>query len=55
MYFIMLDLIVKASVKASLPDHNVSSDFYDALDEGVAELLEIQLTPICTVTDEGVT
>lgn len=36
----MADLIVKAAVKEALDDMNVSSDFYDALDEEVAELLE---------------
>ncbi|HET7324277.1 MAG TPA: DUF1931 domain-containing protein [Halococcus sp.] len=36
----MADLIVKAAVKDELSDMNVSSDFYDALDEEVAELLE---------------
>ena len=36
----MADLIVKAAVKAALSDMNVASDFYDALDEEVAELLE---------------
>ena len=36
----MADLIVKAAVKESLEDMNVASDFYDALDGEVAELLE---------------
>ncbi|MFW5919931.1 MAG: DUF1931 domain-containing protein [Halanaeroarchaeum sp.] len=36
----MADLIVKAAVKDALQDVNVSSDFYDALDDRVAELLE---------------
>ena len=36
----MADLIVKAAVKEALDDKNVSSDFYDALDDRVAELLE---------------
>ena len=36
----MTDLIVKAAVKDELSDMNVSSDFYDALDEEVSELLE---------------
>lgn len=36
----MVDLIVKAAVKDALADHNVASDFYDALDEEVEELLE---------------
>ena len=35
----MADLIVKSSVKESLEGHNVSSDFYDALDDRVQELL----------------
>lgn len=36
----MADLIVKSAVKEALNDHNVSADFYDALDEEVSELLE---------------
>ncbi len=36
----MSDLIVKAAVKDALSDHNVSADFYDALNEEVAELLD---------------
>lgn len=36
----MPDLIVKSNVKESLGTTNVSADFYDALDEEVAELLE---------------
>ena len=36
----MADLIVKAAVKEALDDMNVASDFYDALDGEVAELLE---------------
>lgn len=36
----MADLIVQAAVKEAFADHNVSSDFYDALDEEVEELLE---------------
>lgn len=36
----MADLIVKAAVKEALGDHNVASDFYDALDDEVAGLLE---------------
>ena len=36
----MADLIVKATVKEALDDMNVASDFYDALDEEVDELLE---------------
>ncbi|MFB6195981.1 MAG: DUF1931 family protein [Haloplanus sp.] len=36
----MADLIVKAAVKEAFEDKNVASDFYEALDEEVAELLE---------------
>jgi histone H3/H4 len=36
----MADLIVKAAVKEALDDKNVSSDFYDALDEEVDRLLD---------------
>jgi len=36
----MADLIVKAAVKETLDDMNVASDFYDALDDEVEELLE---------------
>jgi histone H3/H4 len=36
----MADLIVKAAVKEALDDKNVASDFYDALDDEVEELLE---------------
>jgi len=36
----MADLIVKSAVKEALDDQNVSAEFYDALDEEVAELLE---------------
>ncbi|MFB6113894.1 MAG: DUF1931 domain-containing protein [Halodesulfurarchaeum sp.] len=36
----MTDLIVKSNVKEALGDINVSADFYDALDEEVASLLE---------------
>jgi|GEM_PF-248600 histone H3/H4 len=36
----MSDLIVKAVVKDVLSDHNVSADFYDALNEEVTELLD---------------
>ena len=35
----MADLIVKAAVKEALNDMNVASDFYDALDEEVDEIL----------------
>jgi len=36
----MVDLVVKSAVKEALDEHNVASDFYDALDEEVEELLE---------------
>lgn len=36
----MVDLIVKSGVQDALPEHPISSDFYEALDEEVAELLE---------------
>ena len=36
----MADLIVQSAVKDQLEDHNVASDFYDALDKEVAELLD---------------
>ncbi len=36
----MADLIVKAAVKEALDDMNVASDFYNALDDEVEELLE---------------
>lgn len=36
----MADLIVKAAVKEALSNKNVSSDFYDALDGEVQELLD---------------
>ena len=36
----MADTIVKAAVKEELSEMNVSSDFYDALNEEVSELLE---------------
>jgi histone H3/H4 len=36
----MADLIVKAAVKEALDEMNVSSDFYDALDGEVEELLD---------------
>ena len=35
----MADLIVHSTVKEQLADQNVSSDFYDALDSEVADLL----------------
>jgi histone H3/H4 len=36
----MSDLIVKAAVKDETEDYNVSADFYDALNEEIAELLD---------------
>lgn len=36
----MADLVVKAAVKDELEGNNVSSDFYEALDEQVSELVE---------------
>lgn len=36
----MADLIVKAAVKDALGEMNVSSDFYDALDVEVQDLLD---------------
>jgi histone H3/H4 len=36
----MSDLIVKAAVKEALSENNVSADFYDALNEEVAERLD---------------
>ena len=36
----MADLIVKAAVKEELDDMNVASDFYNALDDEVEEILE---------------
>lgn len=36
----MSELIVKSAVKEALEDNNVSSDFYEALDEEVEALLE---------------
>lgn len=36
----MADLIVKSSVKEELDDVNVAQDFYEALDEEVADLLD---------------
>lgn len=35
----MSDVIVKAAVKEALDGHNVSADFYDALDEEVKALI----------------
>lgn len=36
----MADLVVKTAVKDRLSSKNVASDFYDALDEEVADLLD---------------
>jgi len=36
----MADLVVKAAVKDELADKNVSSDFYEALDEEVEAILD---------------
>ena len=36
----MADLIVQAAVKEQLADQNVASDFHDALDNEVADLLD---------------
>jgi histone H3/H4 len=36
----MTDLIVNSGVQDALEDHPVAADFYDALDEEVAELIE---------------
>jgi histone H3/H4 len=36
----MSDLIIKAAVKDPLSENKVSADFYDALNEEVAELLD---------------
>ena len=36
----MADLIVKSAVKEALEGHNVSSDFYAALDNEVDDLLD---------------
>lgn len=36
----MSDLIVKAAVKDAISDQNVASDFYDALNDEVQELLD---------------
>jgi histone H3/H4 len=36
----MTDLIVKSGVREALDDHPISSDFYEALNEEVGELLE---------------
>ncbi|MFB6197350.1 MAG: DUF1931 family protein [Halobacteriaceae archaeon] len=36
----MADLIVKGGVQDELEDYHISSDFYDALDADVEDLLE---------------
>jgi len=36
----MTDLIVKSAIKEALTDQNVAADFYDALNDEVAQLLE---------------
>lgn len=36
----MTELIVKSAVKDPLEDNNVSADFYDALDDEVADLVD---------------
>lgn len=36
----MADLVVKSAVKDQADGKNVAADFYDALDEKVAELLQ---------------
>jgi len=36
----MTDLIVKSGVKDALENHPISADFYDALDQEVAALVE---------------
>ena len=36
----MANLIVQSAVKEALDENNVSADFYDALDDEVAEILE---------------
>jgi len=36
----MTDLIVKSAVKEALSSHNVSADFYDALNDEVDGLLD---------------
>jgi len=35
----MTDLIVKLAVKEALDEHNVATDFYEALDDEATELL----------------
>ena len=41
----MTDLIVKSGVKEALVDHPVSADFYEALNDEVAELLTDAVEP----------
>jgi len=36
----MTDLIVKSGVKEALENQNISADFYDALDQEVAALVD---------------
>lgn len=36
----MADLIVQSAVKDALDDYNVSAEFYDALDDEVAAIIE---------------
>jgi histone H3/H4 len=36
----MADLIVKLAVREALNHHNVSADFYEALDDEVTEVLK---------------
>jgi len=45
----MADLIVKAAVKEALNNMNVASDFYDSLDDEVAELLQDAAVPPTTI------
>jgi histone H3/H4 len=39
-YYGISDLIIKAAMKDALSENNVSADFYDALNEEAAELLD---------------
>lgn len=36
----MADYVVQAAVREELDEHNISGDFFEALDEEVEELLE---------------
>jgi histone H3/H4 len=36
----MTDLIIKSGVRDSVEEYNVASDFYEALDEEVADILD---------------